>query len=360
LAISVLGSVSLEDVKGHDLFGMALAVPNRAFQNGQGKTTVAEGGMKVAGDIKLHHPWLVAVWPGMGQVALSAGYYLMAKLGMHQVAEFAAHEIFDVEHVEVKSGVICMGGLPRSRVFAWNDPRGKRDIVVFLGEAQPPRGKYPFCRRLVEFAKNLGVERVFTFAAMATQMHPETDARVFAAATDARLLEGLQERGVEVLEDGQIGGLNGILLGVAGEAGLAGSCLLGEMPHVFAQLPFPKASLAVLKVFANVAELELDFKELAEQAVAVERKLGEILAKVEEALKQKKESDEEGAFDEGTLIEPKEEEHLRPEDEHRIERLFEQVQHDRSKAYELKSELDRLGVFHDYEDRFLDLFQKPD
>ena len=29
-----------------------------------------------------------------------------------------------------------------------------------------------------------GVERVFTFAAMATQMHPENEARVFAAATD--------------------------------------------------------------------------------------------------------------------------------------------------------------------------------
>ena len=34
-------------------------------------------------ELKLHDPWLVAVWPGMGQVAISAGYYLMAKLGMH-------------------------------------------------------------------------------------------------------------------------------------------------------------------------------------------------------------------------------------------------------------------------------------
>ena len=31
---------------------------------------------------------------------------------------------------------------------------------------------------------------------------------------------------------------------------------------------------------------------------------------------------------------------------------------DRSKAYELKRELDRLEVFADYEDRFLDLFSK--
>jgi hypothetical protein len=31
---------------------------------------------------QLHHPWLVAVWPGMGHVALNAGVYQLAKLGM--------------------------------------------------------------------------------------------------------------------------------------------------------------------------------------------------------------------------------------------------------------------------------------
>ena len=31
---------------------------------------------------ELQHPWLVAIWPGMGDVALYAGVYLLAKLGM--------------------------------------------------------------------------------------------------------------------------------------------------------------------------------------------------------------------------------------------------------------------------------------
>ena len=34
-----------------------------------------------------HNPWFVAVWPGMGNVAVNAGIYLLAKLGMHVVAE---------------------------------------------------------------------------------------------------------------------------------------------------------------------------------------------------------------------------------------------------------------------------------
>ena len=40
--------------------------------------------------LHLHHPWLVAVWPGMGGVAVNAGYYMLAKLGMHVMAEYEA------------------------------------------------------------------------------------------------------------------------------------------------------------------------------------------------------------------------------------------------------------------------------
>jgi hypothetical protein len=47
-------------------------------------------------------------------------------------------------------------------------------------------------------------------------------------------------------------------------------------------------------------------------------------------------------------------------DERLIEDLFDQSRTDRSRAYELKRELDRLGVFKQYEDRFLDLFKTGD
>ena len=94
--------------------------------------------------IKLNQPWMVAVWPGVGHVAISAGYYLLTQLGMHILTEFPAQELFDVEHVEVKDGLIRTGRLPRSRLFVWNDPQGRHDIVVFIGEAQPSKGRYGF------------------------------------------------------------------------------------------------------------------------------------------------------------------------------------------------------------------------
>jgi proteasome assembly chaperone (PAC2) family protein len=303
--------------------------------------------------VKLKHPWLIAVWPGMGNVALNAGIYLLSKLDMNLIAEFEAGDLFDIDHVEVKGGIIQTGRRARNRLFAWTDPNKKHDVVVFLGEAQPPIGKYSFCRQLIQHAKTLGVERVFTFAAMATQMHPEHASRIFGAATDEENLAELKRLELEVLEDGHIGGLNGVLLGAAADAGLRGACLLGEMPHIFSQLPFPKASLAILEVFTTMAGIELDFTELAEQARAMEQHLGELLARVEQAYGQREPVEEEGYGAETPA-----EQGLSPADEQHIETMFQLAEKDRSKAFELKQELDQLGIFKDYEDRFLDLFKK--
>jgi len=291
----------------------------------------------------------------MGNVALNAGIYLLAQLGMNMIAEYEAGDLFDVDTVEVKDGIIQPARRPRNRFFVWRDPSGKHDLAVFLGEAQPPLGKYPLCRQLISYAKDLGVERVFTFAAMATEMEPAQQSRVFGSATDRETLDELKRLDLVLLEDGHISGLNGVLLGVAAEGGLHGACLLGEMPHMLTQVPFPKASLAILKVFTTFTGIDIDFTDLTEQARVMDQQLADLLAGVED--------DDDGpsfAAQEEPVGEPEpaEEDRLRSGDKRRIERLFEQAGKDRSKAFELKQELDRLGVFKDYEDRFLDLFKK--
>jgi hypothetical protein len=310
--------------------------------------------------LQLNRPWLVAVWPGMGKVAFNAGIYMLAKLQMTAVAVLDAPLWFEMESVDVKNGVIEAPRQPPSRFFAWRNPEGTHDLMVFLGESQPIVGKYPMCRQIIEFAKSWDVERVITFAAMATNMRPEHPARVFGAATDAKTLRELKRLEVEVMGDGQISGLNGLLLGAAAEVGLPGLCLLGEMPHVFAQLPFPKASLAILEVFSALAGIPIDLTELGEKAALTERQLSELLARVEQELSGKEsrdESAEEEFTPEATEVES---EAIDPAEYERIEQLFQSAATNRSKAFELKQELDRLGLFKKYEDRFLDLFRKPE
>jgi proteasome assembly chaperone (PAC2) family protein len=184
-------------------------------------------------------------------------------------------------------------------------------------------------------------------------MHPEQRSRLFAAATDAESLRDLKRLEVEILEDGNIGGLNGVLLGAAAECGMRGSCFLGEMPHIFSQLPFPKASLAILEAFTTLTGIMLDFTELAEQSKVVEVQLGEILSRVEQTYGEQFTSESESYA-------PEPAEEPASADKERIESLFADASKNRAKAFELKRELDRLGMFKEYEDRFLDLFKRTE
>jgi hypothetical protein len=131
------------------------------------------------------------------------------------------------------------------------------------------------------------------------------------------------------------------------------------MPHIFSQLPFPKASLAVLKVFSEMARIDVDFTELTEQADAMSSRLGQLLSEAQKAIENRLAGTEEDGDDDNEFATSlQDEDRLSSADEQLIERLFEQARSNRAKAYELKRELDRLEVFDQYEDRFLDLFKK--
>lgn len=303
----------------------------------------------------LKEPWLVAAWPGMGQVGITAAFYLLSKLRMHQISEFRARDLFELEDAEIKNGILRAARLPRSRLFLWQNPRGRHDVIVFIGEAQPPTGKLALCSRLVDSGRQLGAQRVLTFASITTEMEPRGASRVFGVATGPSGIEELRKSRVEVLEEGRITGLNGVFLAAAAEAGLPGIGLLGEMPAIAPQVPFPNASAAVLRAFARLAGIDLDLDDLEAYGSSMQEQLGRVYDEVREAVNQLRQETKPAAPEpERAEAEPE----LSQEDFGRIERLFTQAELDRAKAFELKRELDRLGVFSRYEDRFLDIFEK--
>lgn len=320
---------------------------------------------------ELTDPWLIAVWPGMGNVAVGAGAYLAEQLGATLVHELPARDLFDIKHVEVKQGLARVGRLPRSMFLEWKDPADRHDLLIFIGEAQPTNGGYALCQRLLDYAMKRGIRRIVTFAAMATQLHPTDDPRVFGVATDHDTLQELRDLDTEVLAEGQIGGLNGVLLAAGAERGVSGMCLMGELPFFAAGVPNPKASAAVLDIFSKLSNIDVDLTRINEQAKAVEQGLLELLDKMKEAARQQSGAEEEGftvpefaqqqdrdepSGDDESDDEPKLDYNTR----RKIENMFEEAARNREKAFQLKEELDRLGVFKQYEDRFLDLFKKAE
>jgi len=290
----------------------------------------------------------------MGSVARIAADYLVEELRAREIGSIAPEGYFEIEAVSVRRGLVHRAPLPQSRLYRWVHPTGGRDLVLFVGDRQPAQGGYRLCEDLLRLAAEQGVTRVVTFAALATPVHPMAKPRVLAVATDGALLEELLQKDVPVLADGQIGGLNGVLLAAAEDRGLPGTCLLGELPFFASSLPNPKSSAAILRVFAHLARLELDLEPLAEHVAASERTMMQILEQMQRAagieVPEQVEVREPATLAEEPPAVP-------PEVEGRIEELFRQTERDRSKALALKAELDRHGLFARYEDRFLDLFK---
>lgn len=295
----------------------------------------------------------------MGEVATTAAIYLLSKLRMHQMAEFPGRGLFEPASVDVHDGLVRAARLPRSRLFLWKNPSGGRDIIVFLGEAQPLTGRLALCERLLTEGRSLGVSRFFTFSAIATDMKPNAFSHVFGVASDAASLRELKSLEISILAEGSISGLNGVALAAAAEAGLPAMGLLGEMPEIASQLPYPNASVAVLRTFKELADLELDLTELEEYGRTMQTQLSSFYDQIMTAMHGASDpSDPPAAAPSQASLKPSHEQMLADEDSERVEGLFSRALIDRSTAFELKNELDRLGVFTRYEDRFLDLFER--
>lgn len=315
-------------------------------------------------NLNVNQHWLVAAWPGMGNVAVIAAGYIIQKLKLQQIGELPRRERFDVGAVEVKKGVIAKPRMPRNLIYQGGGTPDLPKMTVFIGEAQPSTGGYAFAQELLNKAAELGCTRIVTFASMASQLHPMAQPRVYGATTQEDLLDELSRLEVKIVEEGQIGGLNGVLLGAAAERGVPGSCLMGEIPFFAPGMPNPKAARAVVDAFALMAGLNIEVDELSKHAEAIDQTLLQMMEKMQEqgqlgsnAPDAPEPGEEFGASNEpATPRKPDIDDVARG----RLEQMFAAAIADRSKSMALKQELDRLGVFKEYENRFLDLFKRAE
>ncbi|MEQ8850626.1 MAG: PAC2 family protein [Phycisphaerales bacterium] len=315
--------------------------------------------------IALRDPWIVAAWPGMGGVGLGAAAYLAQKLGMTEVDEIDSAAHYDVARAEVSNGVVQPPRLPRTRVFEWRRPGEGRDVVLIMGEAQPTVDAYGYSQAVLRRMEDYNASRLVTFASMATQRHPHVGAGLFGVATDEPTLNELRRLEVTPLKDGAIGGLNGVLLAAGAERGVAGACLMGEIPFFATGVPNPGAAKSVLEAFCVMADVTVSFDQITAHAETMNRTIMEMLEQLQAAQARGESGEIDGVVGgEFDLDEPDDFGHDEPDEAlpdpaalRRIERLFEAAARDRARAADLKAELDRHDLFGEYEDRFLDLFR---
>ena len=234
------------------------------------------------GAVKLYkqpHPKscsMLASWPGIGDVSLTAARYLVEKLNAVEIGEIEPVNFFEPMGVIVKDNIVEAPRFPESKFYYWQNDKSEKGLVLFVGEEQPSFKGHDLANYVLDVAQRLGVQRVYSCAAAVTRIHHSEEPKVWGAATTPELINELSKYNVVLRGDLRIAGLNGLILGMAKERNIEGICLLGEVPSYATQVTNPQASLAVLRILIKMLEIEVDLTELNHIA----RRVGEEMERI--------------------------------------------------------------------------------
>ena len=308
---------------------------------------------------RLKDPIVIAAWPGMGEVAYRSALFLREVMGFKMFAKLEAVDYFKPAAITVEKGVLDIPSLPAG-FFYYAKGKNIPDIILFLGEAQPPlEHAEELSAAIIDFVAKFKAKFLFTFAAKPEPIDHKVDPAVWIAATHEDVIKTFSKFKVKVLNEGQISGLNGIVVGIAKQKGLKGACLLGEIPFYTVQIENPRACANILKVVNENLKLNLNLSPLEQRAKFIEEEIDKLISYLKgEPVKEEGPtplSDEDIDKIKKDLAAYTK---LPQSAREKIEKLFKEAQEDISAASKLKAELDRWNIYKEYEDRFLDLFRK--
>jgi uncharacterized protein len=220
---------------------------------------------------------LVSGLPGTAYIGKLSVDYLIQQLKAEQVGEVYS-KYFPPFVVINENGLV---ELLRNELHLFKDESG-RTIVFLSGNAQAysPEGQYEIADAVIEWAINNGVQRVYSIAAYVTE-RPFEAPNVYATMTTLPLREEAKTHGAQFLDDGIIGGENGIIMGLAKKRNVEGVCLLAET-HGY-QTPTgeyvidPKAAKAALKVLTSMLNLKVDMDPLEKQVVQMDETIAKMV-----------------------------------------------------------------------------------
>ncbi len=212
---------------------------------------------------------LVGAVPGAGQVGKLAVDHLILELRADPVAEIYSPAFPPQVYIQ-SDGVAYM---PRFQIY--HARAGGTSVLLFTGPSQldSSEASYEVVDSALEIAKEAGVREVYSLAAYILGREP-TERRVHGTATRPELLERLRMAGVMTMDGGEINGMNGLIFAMASLKGMDGICLLGETAGYYVDA---LSSKEVLKSFAKLSGIEVDYSRLDALAAEAEKAIKEML-----------------------------------------------------------------------------------
>ena len=232
-------------------------------------------------------PVLVCGLPGSGYVGKLAADYLVTVFKAKKIAEFYSTSF--PPHVNVSDEGVATrlkGELHHAQTGQAND------LLVFTADAQPSTssGEYELADAVLKEATKLHAKLVFSLAAYVTGAFVK-ERRVFGTATSPELIPSLSRNGVQVMREGGISGMNGVIVGMAGLHGMDGVSLLGETAGYLLD---PAASHSVLESLSRILGLKIDMASIEERAKEAQQIFGQVQRMTEQNVEEARGPEKEG------------------------------------------------------------------
>jgi len=254
-------------------------------------------GIRFYKEPQLEKPDLIAAWPGIGNIGLIAYDTLRGMVEAEEFAEIEPWDFFYPRSASIKEGELKELEFPGCKFYFKRI--GERDLLFFIGEEQPTETKkiYEMASLVLDVAFHFECKRVYTAGAAVAPIHHTAKPRIWAVPNTPELIEEVKGyNNTIIMSDiegrggqGNISGLNGLLLGVAKKRGLPGICLLGEIPIYISQfpMPYPKSAKSILEVLTAKLGIKVDLSKLDYLAKEVEENIEAFYERIPSEIRQR-------------------------------------------------------------------------
>jgi uncharacterized protein len=176
------------------------------------------------------------------------------------------------------------------------------DLILLTGDSQPvvPGSEYVLSEQLLDLITKFKISNIFSLASYVTGTFVN-EPKIYGTATNPEIVKSFRSFNISTLDNGNITGMNGLILGLGKLRGIEGTCLLGETSGYVIDA---KASKNLLEILNNVLGININMDEMNKRS-----KDTEILIKnLEQQMMAKS-----GQFPQGVPTEEQEEELMFPQ-----------------------------------------------
>lgn len=252
----------------------------------------------------LNSPYLICGFPGTGLVGKLAVDYLIKELGaIHMADVFSSYfspqvviqadgttsivknslyyvknnnnnsdnvnktsknkkEIKDINKPEVQLNE-SINGVPQSiesSKSTTNDPLSSKDLILLTGDSQPvvPGSEYVLSEQILDLITKFKISNIYSLASYVTGTFVN-DPKIYGTATNPEMVKSFRSFNISTLDNGNITGMNGLILGLGKLRGIEGICLLGETSGYVIDA---KASKNLLEIVNNVLGIHINMDEM--------------------------------------------------------------------------------------------------